>query len=168
VTRIRQLARACAGHGIVLAVEAVGIRAGLPASLDGPHEVASTLPQLRTLLDRARDGGAGGVTACVDSVHWAAAGGHAADFDGLPVGHVQIADVPAGVPAARWTDAARLFPGDGILDWPVLGGALAGGGYAGPASVELFNPLLRELPDDDIARRALTAARGCWEKGAVR
>ena len=165
--RIGDLARVCAGRGITLAVEAVGVRAGLPPDLDGPGHVAATLPELRDLLGRA---GAppGAVTACVDSFHWAATGADPRHLDGLRVGHLQVADVPPGVPAGQWTDAMRLFPGDGTLDWTALGGALSAAGYQGTASVELFNPQLRAHPDAEVARRALTAAATCWQHRAER
>jgi sugar phosphate isomerase/epimerase len=162
--RIRELARACADHGITLAVEAVSVTCGLPAELDGTATVAVTLPQLRDLLGQAGDN----VTACVDSFHWAAAGADPRHLDGLAVGHVQIADAPPGVPASRWTDAMRLFPGDGQLDWPILGSALRDARYEGPVSVELFNPQLRALPEADIASRAMAAASRCWQNGARR
>ncbi|MGH3245685.1 MAG: sugar phosphate isomerase/epimerase family protein [Trebonia sp.] len=162
--RIRELARACAGHGVTLAVEAVSVTCGLPAELDGPAQVAATLPQLRDILEPV----GGNVTACVDSFHWAAAGADPRHLDGLRIGHVQIADAPPGIPKARWTDAMRLFPGDGLLDWSALGGALRDAGYAGPVSVELFNPQLRALPEADIARRALDSARRCWLNEAGR
>jgi sugar phosphate isomerase/epimerase len=161
--RVSDLAAACADHGITLAVEAVSVTRGLPADLDGPATVAATLPELRDLL-----GPAGNVTACVDSFHWAAAGSDPRHLDGLPVGHVQIADAPPAVPASEWTDAMRLFPGDGTLDWAGLGSALRAAGYQGSVSVELFNPQLRALPEADIARRALEAARSCWLKEARR
>jgi sugar phosphate isomerase/epimerase len=161
--RVSDRAAACADHGITLAVEAVSVTRGLPAELDGPAEVAATLPQLRDLLQPTAR-----VTACVDSFHWAAAGSDPRHLDGLPVGHVQIADAPPAVPACQWTDAMRLFPGDGTLNWAVLGSALRAAGYHGAVSVELFNPRLRALPEAEIARCALDAARRCWLKEARR
>lgn len=160
--RIRGLAKACADHGVTLAVEAVGVRAGLPAYLDGPHDVASTLPQLHQVLERAGHGQPpAGVSACVDSFHWAATGADPAHLTGLAplrVGHVQIADTPPGTPARQWSDEMRLFPGDGSLPWEVFVRALAAAGYNGPVSVELFNPALRLLPETQIAQRAYAAA----------
>jgi sugar phosphate isomerase/epimerase len=161
--RVSDLAAACADHGVTLAVEAVSVTRGLPAELDGPATVAATLPQLRDLLQPAAN-----VTACVDSFHWAAAGSDPRHLDGLTIGHVQIADAPAGVLAGQQTDAMRLFPGDGTIDWAVLGSALRAAGYHGAVSVELFNLQLRALPEADIARRALDAALRCWLKEARR
>ena len=90
-----QLANAAAGHGVRLAVEAVSVQTCLPADLDGPHPVASTLPQLAELLHDTR---AEGVGVLVDSFHWATAGADPAHITGLSPGaitHVPVADAPA-------------------------------------------------------------------------
>lgn len=163
--RIGVLADAAAEHGVRLAVEAVSVQAGLPPELGGPHPVADTLPQLADLLAQA---GRGNAVALVDSFHWAAAGaepGHITALGTGAVGHVQIADTPAGGP--EWSDAARLFPGEGVLPWPVFGQALADVGYSGAVSVELFNPDLRALPEPEIARRSHQAATCCWRIAEV-
>lgn len=159
VGRLRVLADAAADHGVRLAVEAVGVRAGLDACLEGPHEVASTLPRLAELLEQV---GRDDVGVCVDSFHWAATGAdpaHLTELAPLPIGHVQVADIPARLPPSRWTDAMRLFPSEGAMDWAPFVQALEAAGYRGPLSVELFNPELRLLPEDEIAKRAYTAAR---------
>ncbi|MEU0516316.1 sugar phosphate isomerase/epimerase family protein [Streptosporangium sp. NPDC006007] len=163
--RIGVLADAAAEHGVLLAVEAVSVQVGLPPDLDGPYPVASTLPQLTDLLAQA---GRGNVVALVDSFHWAVAGAEPGHITGLgagTVGHVQIADTPAAGPA--WSDAARRFPGDGALPWPVLAQALTDVDYIGAVSVELFNPDLRALPEQEIARRSHQAATGCWHIAEV-
>lgn len=159
--RIAYLATAAAAYGVRLAVEAVSIRTGLPPELDGPHPVADTLPQLAELLDESGTDTAG---LLVDSFHWAAAGAdpaHLTEFGGR-ITHVQIADTPAGHPAGELTDSQRLFPGDGALAWPSFADALARAGYAGPVSVELFNPRLRALPAGEIARLSHHAATHCF------
>lgn len=161
--RIRGLARLCAEHEVSLAVEAVGVQQGLPADLDGPHEVARTLPQLRDLLAPISEDN---VAVCVDAFHWAATGADPADLNGLNIGHVQIADAPASVLADQWSDAMRLFPGEGdAVPWTVLADALHAAGYRGAVSVELFNPDLRALPEKEIAARSLEGARSCWGGG---
>ncbi|MEU6889913.1 sugar phosphate isomerase/epimerase family protein [Streptomyces viridosporus] len=160
--RIAQLADAAAGRGVRLAVEAVSVQTGLPADLDGPHPVAGTLPQLAELLHDTR---AEGVGVLVDSFHWAAAGADPAHITGLGPGaitHVQLADAPADRGVRELADAQRLFPGDGALNWTVFADALTQAGYAGPVSVELFNPALRALPAGEIARLSHHAATGCW------
>jgi sugar phosphate isomerase/epimerase len=75
---------------------------------------------------------------------------------------VQIADTPNGRTAGELTDSQRLFPGDGALAWPSFADALARAGYAGPVSVELFNPDLRALPAGEIARMSHHAATHCF------
>lgn len=155
--RITYLAAAAATYGVRLAVEAVSVRTGLPPELDGPQPVADTLPQLADLLD---DTGTDSAGLLVDSFHWAAAGADPAHLTALGgrITHVQIADTPAGRTAGELTDSQRLFPGDGALPWPAFAEALARAGYAGPVSVELFNPDLRALPAGEIARLSHHAA----------
>lgn len=160
--RIAQLADTAAEYGVRLAVEAVSVTAGLPPELDGPHPVAATLPDVAELI---HDSGTVNAAVLVDSFHWAVAGadpGHLTDLGTVGVGHVQIADVPHDGPLHGCTDALRLFPGDGALHWQVFADTLTQTGYTGPASVELFNPLLRALPEDEIAARSHRAATGCW------
>ncbi|WOX16032.1 sugar phosphate isomerase/epimerase family protein [Streptomyces sp. N50] len=159
--RIAHLATAAATYGVRLAVEAVSIRTGLPPELDGPHPVAGTLPRLAELLD---DTGTNTAGLLVDSFHWAAAGADPAHLTALDgrITHVQIADTPNGCPTGELTDSQRLFPGDGALAWTVFADALARAGYAGPVSVELFNPDLRALPAGEIARRSHHAATRCF------
>ena len=160
--RIGALCDAAAEHGLRLAVEAVSVRAGLPGELDGTNPVAATLALLGELLNET---GRSNATVLVDSFHWAAAGAHRDHITGLgdgAVGHVQIADVPDSGATREWTDAMRLFPGDGALAWPGFAEALTSIGYRGAVSVELFNPALRALPEDEIAHRAHQGATGCW------
>ncbi|MBC2906752.1 sugar phosphate isomerase/epimerase family protein [Streptomyces cupreus] len=159
--RIAHLADAAAAHGVRLAVEAVSVRHGLPPDLDGPHPVADSLPDLAELLHETKAGNAG---VLVDSFHWAAAGADPAHITGLgtTITHVQIADIPHPDTGDGLTDAHRLFPGDGALNWPAFTDALTRAGYRGPVSVELFNPHLRALPAGEIARCSLHAATTCW------
>lgn len=166
VRRMRELATACEEFGLRLAVEAVGVRRGLPASLEGPFAVCSTLSELDELITFA-DHPALGVL--VDSYHWAATGSIREQLTGLqaPIVHVQIADTPHGPSQARdWTDEMRRHPGTGTLDWVAFGAALSAAGYVGPVSVELFNPKLRAEPVADIAAQALAGARACFPGGA--
>ncbi|SNQ47601.1 Sugar phosphate isomerase/epimerase [Frankia canadensis] len=161
-TRIAHLADTAAEYGVCLAVEAVSVREGLPSELNGPHPVAATLPAVAELL---HDSGSRNAAVLVDSFHWAVAGadpGHITALGTGGVAHVQIADVPHVGAAHGWTDRLRLFPGDGALNWSAFANALHQVGYHGPASVELFNPVLRALPEGEIAARSHQAATGCW------
>lgn len=159
VERLGMLGAACAEHGLMLAVEPVGVKAGLPPSLDGRSPFITGMQGLVQLFDTV-GGTAAALGVCVDSFHWAAAGADPAQLTDLVpsrIAHVQVADTPATVPPECWTDEMRLFPGDGTLPWPKLLHALNDAGYTGPLSVELFNPALRSLPDHVIAQRALSA-----------
>ncbi|GGU37956.1 sugar phosphate isomerase/epimerase family protein [Streptomyces violascens] len=160
--RIAQLANTAADYGVRLAVEAVSVVDGLPPELEGPHPVAATLPAVAELV---HESGTENAAVLVDSFHWAVAGadpGHITALGTGGVGHVQIADIPHTGTPRGWTDGLRLFPGDGALNWPAFADALTRVGYAGTASVELFNPILRALPQDEITARSYRAATGCW------
>ncbi|MEU8627695.1 sugar phosphate isomerase/epimerase family protein [Streptomyces sp. NPDC048669] len=160
--RIVQLADSAAAYGVRLAVEAVSVVDGLPPELDGPHPVAATLPAVAELL---HESGTENAAVLVDSFHWAVAGADPDHIRALGAGgvaHVQIADVPHTGTPYGWTDSLRLFPGDGALNWPAFADALTQVGYTGATSVELFNPVLRGLPEDEIAARSHHAATGCW------
>ncbi|MFJ6669393.1 sugar phosphate isomerase/epimerase family protein [Streptomyces sp. NPDC091383] len=160
--RIARLADTAAEYGVRLAVEAVSVVDGLPPELTGPHPVAATLPAVAELL---HESGTANAAVLVDSFHWAVSGAdprHITDLGTGGVGHVQVADVPhAGTPHG-WTDGLRLFPGDGALNWSAFADALTQVDYTGTVSVELFNPVLRALPEDEIAARSYRAATGCW------
>ncbi|MWA02738.1 TIM barrel protein [Actinomadura sp. LD22] len=159
--RLGMLGGACAEHGLTLAVEPVGVQAGLPPCLDGQSPFITGLQELVQFLHAVGDvTAAAALGVCVDSFHWAAAGADPAQLTGLApsrIAHVQVADTPATVTPECWTDEMRLFPGDGTLPWPEFLRALTDAGYTGPLSVELFNPALRRLPDHLIAQRALSA-----------
>jgi 4-hydroxyphenylpyruvate dioxygenase len=59
-------------------------------------------------------------------------------------------DIPADLSDCN---ADRVLPGEGVLDLPVLIGALEAGGYGGSYSIEMFNRDLWELPAAETARR---------------
>ncbi|MBV2366209.1 sugar phosphate isomerase/epimerase family protein [Streptomonospora nanhaiensis] len=156
VARLQMLTRAAAEHGITLAVEAVGAPRGHGPALSGRHPFVTALPHLARLLDAVAAPNAG---VCLDAFHWAATGADPAHITrlGHRITHVQVADAPHRIPRGRWEDQMRLFPGDGALDWAAFTAALAAAGYTGPLSVELFNPHLRALPEQEIADRAAAA-----------
>ena len=76
----------------------------------------------------------------LDSCHWHAAGSE--DLDVFPVERiamVHLNDAPAKPPRSI-EDDDRLLPGDGVIALTTLVGALRAHGYAGPWSLETFNP----------------------------
>ena len=56
---------------------------------------------------------------------------------------------------AEQTDAARVQPGDGILDFGQMISILKDAGYAGVISLELFNPSYWEEDPEEVARIGL-------------
>ncbi len=81
-----------------------------------------------------------GVDAVLDSCHWHASGG--GSLDEFPVDRlamVHLNDAPAKEPRAI-EDADRLLPGEGVIPLRALLADLIARGYAGPVSLETFNP----------------------------
>jgi 2-keto-myo-inositol isomerase len=81
-----------------------------------------------------------GVDLVLDSCHWHASG--SGDLDAFPVERVAMVhlnDAPAK-PPREIEDADRLLPGEGVIALPTLIEALRARGYAGPWSLETFNP----------------------------
>lgn len=74
------------------------------------------------------------------------------------VGFVQIADAPwMSMDLLEWSRNHRCFPGEGDFSLVHPVGSLIDTGYAGPISLEIFNPRYRELPPGDMARRGADA-----------
>lgn len=89
----------------------------------------------RTTID-----GLEGVDLVLDSCHWHASG--AGPLDAFPVERLAIVhlnDAPAK-PPREIEDADRVLPGEGVIRLEQLLAALRGRGYAGPWSLETFNP----------------------------
>ena len=81
-----------------------------------------------------------GVEVVLDSCHWHASGSGA--LDAFPVERlamVHLNDAPAK-PPREIEDADRLLPTRGVIRLAALVTALRGRGYAGPWSLETFNP----------------------------
>jgi sugar phosphate isomerase/epimerase len=60
-------------------------------------------------------------------------------LSGAALGVFHINDYPATPPRAEITDAARVFPGDGVAPLATLFQALRDIGYRGMLSLEVFN-----------------------------
>lgn len=91
-------------------------------------------------------------------------------FDGLktihglamPVFHMN--DYPADPPRAEITDAARVFPGDGIAPLKPLIQDLVRCGFRGAFSLELFNPEYWQRDPLAVAKEGLEKMRGAVEE----
>jgi 2-keto-myo-inositol isomerase len=75
---------------------------------------------------------------------------------------VHLNDVMPG-PRARLHDARRLYPGDGVLPLGPILRALKGIGYAGPFSVEIFQPRYWRQDPMQVAATAYKKARAVLE-----
>jgi 2-keto-myo-inositol isomerase len=104
--------------------------------------------------------GIDGIDLVLDSCHWHASGAQA--LDGYPIDRlalVHLNDAPAK-PPREIEDADRVLPGDGVINLKALIDALRIGTYAGPWSLETFNPDYWMQDPEEIARRgheAITA-----------
>jgi 2-keto-myo-inositol isomerase len=93
----------------------------------------------------------------LDSCHWHASGGQ--PLDGYPVDRlalVHLNDAPAK-PPREIEDEDRLLPGDGVIKLAELIRELTNAGYAGPWSLETFNPAYWKEEPEAVARRGFEA-----------
>ena len=101
--------------------------------------------------------GIDGIDLVLDSCHWYASG--AQPLDGYPVDRlvlVHLNDAPAK-PPREIEDADRVLPGDGVINLKDLIQGLRTGKYAGPWSLETFNPAYWSQDPEEIARRGRAA-----------
>jgi len=82
----------------------------------------------------------------------------------LPLFHVN--DYPADPPRETITDAHRVYPGDGVAPLGGIFRALAGIGFRGALSVELFNRSYWEQDALTVARTALEKTRAAVRAGS--
>jgi 2-keto-myo-inositol isomerase len=93
----------------------------------------------------------------LDSCHWHASG--AQPLDGYPIDRlalVHLNDAPAK-PPREIEDADRVLPGDGVINLKTLMNELRAGNYAGPWSLETFNPGYWTEEPEVVARRGIEA-----------
>src|ERR1700731_2963974 len=98
-----------------------------------------------------------GIDLVLDSCHWHASGGQ--PLNGYPVDRlalVHLNDAPAK-PPREIEDADRLLPGEGVINLKELIRELRAGKYAGPWSLETFNPEYWAQDPEDVARRGYAA-----------
>jgi len=101
--------------------------------------------------------GIDGIDLVLDSCHWHASG--AQPLDGYPVDRlalVHLNDAPAK-PPREIEDADRVLPGEGVINLKALIHELRTGKYAGPWSLETFNPGYWEENPEGVARRGYAA-----------
>jgi len=101
--------------------------------------------------------GIDGVDLVLDSCHWHASGSR--PLEELPIQRlamVHLNDAPAK-PPREIEDADRLLPLEGVIRLPELVRGLAQHGYAGPFSLETFNPGYWERNPLEVARQGRAA-----------
>jgi 2-keto-myo-inositol isomerase len=101
--------------------------------------------------------GIDGIDLVLDSCHWHASG--AQPLDGYPVDRlvlVHLNDAPAK-PPREIEDADRVLPGEGVINLAALIQELRTASYAGPWSLETFNPGYWTQDPEDLARRGHTS-----------
>ncbi|WP_371647969.1 MULTISPECIES: sugar phosphate isomerase/epimerase family protein [unclassified Streptomyces] len=88
----------------------------------------------------------------LDTYHWHASNGTLSQLAQIPPDMpliVQISDA-LGLPRTQLTDAMRMLPGDGVIDWPPLLTALHERGYRGPLSIDAHTYLHGRSPTDAV------------------
>ena len=162
-----------AGYLLVVPPRAAGVpvSAAIRAMQDGLAIVRDTMARVRAgvafeflgfadcpIDSPSRAGavvdGLDSVDLVLDSCHWHASGG--ASLESFPVERlrmVHLNDAPPKPPRSI-EDADRLLPTLGVIELRRLIGELAARGYAGPWSVETFNPAYWERDPTEIARLA--------------
>lgn len=107
--------------------------------------------------------GLDGVDLVLDSCHWHASG--AGSLEAFPVEQlamVHLNDAPAKPPRLI-EDADRVLPGHGVIGLDALVAALRERGYAGPWSLETFNPTYWERDPLGVAQEGRSALRQLLE-----
>ncbi|GLY30723.1 sugar phosphate isomerase/epimerase [Kineosporia sp. NBRC 101731] len=149
VTQLAALADTAAEQGVTVMFEALAW---------GTH-----IRSLTDARDTVRQVGLPHLHLVVDTFHLLAGGEGAqalSDLPGESVGLVQLADAPwLDLDLKSWSRGHRCFPGQGDLDLLPPVAALICGGYAGPLSLEIFNPGYRTRPASVVAREGAHSLR---------
>lgn len=154
VTRLRQVAKILAGHGLLLGLEFVGPKT---SRLSG-HPFVYDIPGMLDLCAEIDDAVCG---LLLDSYHWYTSHATVEDIlklDVRKVVHVHINDAYPG-PIDELMDLKRMLPGEGVIDLKGFLGALEQAGYDGPVAVETFDDTLRTVGPEEAARRAGAAMK---------
>ncbi|MFN4244031.1 MAG: sugar phosphate isomerase/epimerase family protein [Tepidisphaerales bacterium] len=153
VTRLSEVAKVLAGHGLRLGLEFV---APYHLRVMKPHEFVFT-PGL--MLELAAEVGSN-VGLLVDCFHLHCAGVPMSFLSRVPAGKIVLAhvnDAPR-LPLTDIADGNRLLPGEGAIDQAGFRSALQAAGYDGPVSLEVFSRL-KNVPPAEAARTAAAACR---------
>ena len=106
---------------------------------------------------------------CLDAFHFYCGPSKTEDLGYLTAQnlfHVQLCDL-ADIPREFATDSDRILPGDGDIPLASLIEHLRSIAYAGPVSIELYNPQLWQVPARQFGEIALTALRKILGQAAM-
>jgi 2-keto-myo-inositol isomerase len=154
VTRVMaEVAQEAADHGIRLALEF--------------QARATFCNNLQTALALVQQTANPHLGICLDMFHFVTGPSKLDDLNQLTgdtLFHVQLSDL-AGRPRELATDADRILPGDGDLEYAPIIDRLRQIGYHGLLSVELMNPQIWQVPSRTVAEVAMGALRDVLGKG---
>ena len=118
---------------------------------------AASLP---TALKLVREANHPNVRVMMDTYHFWGGISKFEDLELLRDGelhHLHFEDVPADPPRELLGQPNRVFPGDGTAPLRRIVELLKRKKYAGPASLEMFDPAIQSMDPYDVARRARAA-----------
>ena len=145
-SRLREVARILADHGVRLGLEYVGTQLNLVARR---YPFIHTMAEARELI--AAIGGSN-VGLVLDTWHWWTAGDTEAEIRALrpaDIVSVDLNDAPQGIPKPQQKDGERELPlATGVIDTRAFLTALHATGFDGPVRCEPFNKALNALDND--------------------
>ena len=115
---------------------------------------------LPTALKVVRDANHSHVRVMMDTYHFWGGTSKFEDLELLRDGelhHLHFEDVPADPPREILGQPNRVWPGDGIAPLRRIVELLKRKGYAGPASLEMFNPAIQSMDPYEVAKKARAA-----------
>lgn len=123
---------------------------------------ANRLSRLCEATYVAMQSGVPGASILVDPFHMHKGGSHLEDLSflcGAHIGMVHVNDYPLTPARDTITDADRVFPGEGALDFGRFSQLLSQSGYTGFLSLELFISDFGDLTALDVATRGIESMR---------
>lgn len=160
-TRLREVGRVLADHGLRLGLEYVGTQLLL---VGRRYPFVHTLAETRELIAEI---GTGNIGLVLDTWHWWTAGDGEDELRALraeDVVSVDLNDAPAGVPKERQKDNERELPlATGVIPAAPFLRALQAIGYDGPARCEPFNARLNALDNDPACAAVARAMRAALD-----
>lgn len=152
VKRLQHIADIANEFDVTLAIEALGIKEGISARLDGPNYFMDRYSQV---VDLMTDVNRSNVGVLLDVFHWHTSKGTLEEIEEAPFGAISlihISDSPPGFPE-KIQDKDRVLPGQGVVNIISLLRAARKKGYDNFVSLELFNQALDSQEQQEIARR---------------